>query len=483
LIFGGIVALTGGAGTPISPLFTAYRPYTTVYHTAPAAADDIVTYSADDGDGGSSWIVGVSAQNGAVRWTKNISGVLLHPQPNLTIDVSVQNGVSDRSVRTIYAIRNADGAILWKISDSRSFLDDFPPKYEVDATRLYVLTDDPSSPKSAPEAYIAAYDLATGAQIWRTRLAPSSAATFHSLNAQFAVGDGLVFYAGEVSPVDDASIKPFAVQAFDAATGALRWTDNIGSAPDADGVIQAYLVGSLAVSAGRLIVAIDPRGWNTPPTLLALSERDGTQVWRKAFGVPQADSQAYADKQILWFFPKIATDANAIYLLDIFGVALSSAQQHFVVKIAATDGSPLMNTPFDTTQMYGDEYLTVVGSILLQSSDSLGVPVDGFAEGRSVIAYDSVSGKQLWEQTGQSSKLAWGLAEPQSGGPIIYLTALMDHSADPAPPAPKFPSLFQIGSSANDAMGVVFFYAADLNTGTLWWRDRTGSVTVRTNGW
>jgi hypothetical protein len=119
----------------------------------------------------------------------------------------------------------------------------------------------------------------------------------------------------------------------------------------------------------------------------------------------------------------------------------------------------------------------------LLHANPLAVPIDGFAEGGSVIAYDASSGSQLWAQTGTSSHLAWGVANtvaPESNNQVIYLTALMDHSADPAPPAPQAPALF--GRSSPDTMGVVFLYSADLQTGALWWRARIGSVAVKGSG-
>jgi hypothetical protein len=181
--------------------------------------------------------------------------------------------------------------------------------------------------------------------------------------------------------------------------------------------------------------------------------------------------------------PVMATDANAIYLYDKFGVALTDTEQHFIVKINAGDGASLMNTAFDSTKTYGGETLTVVGNALLFHANPLALPLDGFEEGGSVIAYDATSGNQLWAQTGKSNHLAWGVAEtvaPQVNSQVIYLTALMDHSADPAPPAPQAPSLF--GRSSPDTMGVVFLYAADLQTGALWWRTRVGSAAVRGSG-
>lgn len=232
-------------GAGFSPRLDAYDLATGRQRWS-AAIGDKVAISGDTviawpfGDGTNQGrIAGLDARNGAVRWTSAITGLMLGAEQG----VILLSGGGTTGEDSLTALSALDGRQLWT-----------NPGHGRDSSRPVVR----DGVVYAFEARgLTALRLKDGAQLW-------SMPDVHFLynvspgNNEF-LGDGVVFV-----PTSDRATGVEGFNALSIPDGARRWS--------AQGV-------AFAAHAGTVYVLTQDPQKQSPQTLVALSERDGTQRW------------------------------------------------------------------------------------------------------------------------------------------------------------------------------------------------------------
>ena len=405
-----------------------------VSHPAPAAADATIAFLKTGREGTAQTVVGVSARDGATRWTREFDGMvgsLLRPTPDIIIALT--------SYQRVTALRATDGAILWSHTSSP-----YPNSQLVagDSARV-VMLELPAS--GTQTSYAIALDLATGAQAWRVPL-PSTIWRPQAL----AVGDGLVFVAGVGTSAGNTP-TPWAVVALGAANGALRWA-RVGA------------VGAGAFSQIRAIFALRGYAILVPEVgfVAALRERDGLTAWVATPNVEEPDNPPQINAA--------TTDSDTLYIVSQTSRWATGANGRPIpppvsMTALAVGGTIRWRV---TLPSGGGSTLAISDGVLLS-----GMSVTSFRayggyspNGSLLTAYDATSGRPLWRDNTPPTGMSWDMTpeiSPWGGSGVAYL---LGAQADPYVQDRFQCVLF--------CPGVTWLYAVNIHTGAPWWRVRAG---------
>jgi outer membrane protein assembly factor BamB len=150
------------------------------------------------------------------------------------------------------------GALLWQDEVNRGGDEDFIWELDADGGRVFAVGYGgrrcifAPSPPSNCDNTVRAYDGATGAVLWERVLDPSGLDDFGGLLVAAKSGTVFVFSVPAPVPIGQAPVGRWIVQAFDSATGQLRWESRGG---------ELEVAFDMVVHHGRLFVpgrSIDP---------------------------------------------------------------------------------------------------------------------------------------------------------------------------------------------------------------------------------
>jgi outer membrane protein assembly factor BamB len=404
-----------------------------VNRPASAPADQTVAFIQYTQYGSAANIIGVSARDGATRWTRALAGapsMLLSPAPGVIIAPVFTQGLT--------ALRVSDGAVLWRTAAAAAAL---PRLIATDGGRLFALT----TLSSAPSALIA-LDARTGAALWR---APTPTTMGQSL--ALAAGDGLVFVMGQVSDAGTPQSQ-WEVEALRATDGAVQWTRVSG------GMGFVALAAAFFVVGGALMV-ITRAG-----PLTALRARDGSIAWTSALGgAPDNPPQIFA----------ATSDGARIYAVaqpSRWGMGPNGAPIEPPVTLSALDAR-------DGAVQWREHISLATSNWSLAVSDGVllsGASVDetnafsGFyPTGSLLTAYDVTSGRALWRDNTPVTGVTWDMSSqiaPWGASGAAYLMGVQRN------PYITICVLF--------CPGVSWLYAVNVHTGAAWWRTRIGDATL-----
>jgi len=236
---------------------------------------------------------------------------------------------------------------------------------------------------------------AAPARVWSVQIAGSTKR--RRLASSPVVGDGMMFV------VDTAGV----VHSFDAATGAIRWTNRIEVPENLAGVTYG---GGASYFDGRLYVT------NGAGDVIALNARDGTELWRvkpagplrgaptvafNAVYVMTQDNQIHAlnlaDGTSIW------RDVAASGQSGVFGVAAPAAGQGTV--IAGYSSGELVAYRYENGRTLWSDALartslsTQVGSLTDVDADPIidAGRVYALGQGGRMAAYELLTGQRVWE--------------------------------------------------------------------------------------
>ncbi len=436
LFFRGVLII-GLAAVGVASLLNAPPPQPQVVNRpAPAAPDATIAFLQTGHGGYSHTVVGVSARDGATRWTRTLTGdgaveTLLRPAPDIIITVTTYQRVT--------ALRAADGAILWDYHSS-AYLN----LVTVDGARVVAVTL-PAGGVGTIE--VIALSLATGAVAWRVAL-PASVRQAQRL----AIGDGQVFVEGW-EPGTGTAPTTWVVIALRAEDGASQWTTVGPAVAASDFEVQAlFIMHGYAV----VVPAVGP--------VTALRERDGLIAWTATPNLEEPDNPPQniavtADSDTLymvWWPSHWATGANGRPIpppVSMAAMAIGGTiRWHMNVQSASSAWSSLAVSD---------------GVLLSGNSVTADRAYGGYTPNGSLLAaYDAASGRLLWRDNSPLTGVSWDMSpqiSPLSGSGAAYLMGLQ---ADPSIQA-RF-------SCIMCRPGISWLYAVNVHTGAPWWRIRIG---------
>ena len=451
-----VVLLLAAAVASLSNL----PPSELINHPAPAAANDTVVYAPTGGYfQEASSVVGASARDGMPRWTRkfpqnNAVAQLLDPRPGLTLaDVLTGSGVD------VYALRDADGAMLWHIKLPAYLLSGYmaPSGYlTADASNVYALISQYTGGPFSAE--VAAYDINTGAQRWQQPVK-----LFELAPSWFTVGDGFIFIAGRVG--DSLNTPgPLEVLALDAATGAQRWLRPIVAGMDTRDLHQINGV----FVAGGFVTAMTNTG-----VLTALREKDGAVAWSGGPGLTVQSPNVYLESADM-----ATADASTIYIThqpawerDAQGKVVPTSDTATLWAFDAHSGAVRWRAALSESLSAQYAAMTVSDGVLFIGHNlTPDKAFQGYApKEHTFVAYDAATGRLLWQDnTPTSTGVSWAMTPlftPFTANGAVYLLGL---SAEPE-------GLF---TCLIFCPGVAWLYAVNIRTGLPWWRTSVGKADI-----
>jgi outer membrane protein assembly factor BamB len=429
-----------------------------VNHPAPASASATVAFvTTPRYPSETNTVVGVSARDGATRWTRRLDttiAALLDASPDIVLGQAFASGV--------YALRLSDGAVLWH--------DPLTPYVSTSliaaaGARVYAVTA--ASPARASDASdamdVVALDLRTGAEVWRAPL-PATLTTRSQLR-RLATGDGLVAIAGVTGEQTDAN-APWGVVALDAQTGARRWFRTGEATP---GVYDRTILG-LFVASGMVVVA--PR----QGAIIGLRERDGAIVWGGPSNLTPNNPPPFFDQ-----------GAPAIIAVTLSGDTLYALEwpQRWPTNASGTPVSPPISLAAVDANSGAIRWRRTVGpssSAWAELDAREGVLLSGNSVtperayggydpmGSELTAYDAATGETLWQDNTPRVGISWSmtpLMTPLAGDGAVYLMGVQ-----------QSPFVQDRLTCVIFCPGVLWAYAVNLHTGAPWWRARMGYGTL-----
>lgn len=261
--------------------------------TEPVVQAGVVYAGADDGS-----VVALDAATGAERWISEVPAISAGDErlwPSVVAVAGDAVYVAGGNQR-LYALEAATGAGRWR-ADLAEMTRGYPA---VAGGRVFVLgyvqTD--TSEDAWPARRILAIDGETGNELWRRDL-PDDA----SLTAIIAT-DELVIIPYRRQPADEDA----RLLAFDAATGADRWSFTGGKYLDEHPLLAAGVIYVTGWDEGLALPGPlrDLLGISSSSHLLAVDLASGRELWR-----------AEAEQQ---FTRRVAVAGGKVYLIDQFGI-------------------------------------------------------------------------------------------------------------------------------------------------------------------
>ena len=396
---------------------------------APAASGAIVVIHTQGIGGG---LEGLSARDGSVRWQvalpQGVDAVI--PGPPGVVFALGAAGAS--AAGALYAVRMADGALLWSHPGAGRTVDSYFPHPVIftDSTRVYTIVP------AARALALKALSLRYGATLWCVALPADSMGTVTSL----ALDGGMIF------AVTDTQTVFWIVTAWRVSDGAQLW--RLAAPP------SATLVGDhqpvIAAAGGRVYLGANET------QVLALDGRTGEQTWsarpsplandpmtpQAALATPGA---LYLAGQLQQANPAPSGGPNALPSTDAF------------YRLVAFD-------PSSGVVRWSARLAIVPGALTISDGALIASGQDGALE-----TFDAVSGALLW-----NSELSLDTATPwqvaiQQYAPLVTPGAIfvMNSEIDP-----------NSGACFLNCSGVIWLYAASPRDGTLWWRARVGPTSL-----
>ena len=328
-----------------------------------------------------------------------------------------------------------------------------------DGARVYLVT--PAAPARGTGARdVVALDVRTGVVAWRAPL-PAVIQRARTL----AVGDGLVFVAGDAPATGSAQTR-WEVLALGAADGAPRWVDAGAANNLIDGVVWVIQALVMAGANGIVEPIIGP--------LTALRERDGATAWSGP--APPAGANPTTGQNVA------TSDGTVVYVMAQgfapWGRGGSAASfPARLMALEASDGSVLWSRALGPYVAGPSLYLAAPTLALSEGVLLNGTTIipelayQGFnPTGSALTAYDAASGAQLWRDNTPPTGISWDLSAqmtPLGGKGAVYLMGVQSD-----------PYLQDRFACIVFCPGVSWLYAVNVHTGAPWWRIRTGFVTL-----
>ena len=300
------------------------------------------------------------------------------------------------------------------------------------------------------------------------------------LSSTPAVVDGIVYMADDRG-FDAPTLQPGgSVTAYDAATGAVRWTRSVAAITGIPGDTGR---GTPAVADGRVVFGTRPPAGSTSTSLIALDAKTGGLLWKRV-----VDTQRGAR---ITGSPTVS-GARAIVGISSSGDDAAAAPQFRggVVAVNVTNGKLLWRTytvpvgytggavwgspavfPAYTNRVYvstGNNYTVPAGVCTRPAQTGCAAPAaDDYAD--SLLALDAVTGARLWSlrtpdadvwrQTCRAAPADCGPDAELGSSPNLFFTVVSG--------VPRW--LVGVGSRSG------IYWAADAVSGRLLWRTAVGS--------
>lgn len=443
-VWGGLIArgilIASLAWVGLASLVNAPRPGLT-NRPAPVAADAIVAFVQDAREGASQTVVGVSARDGATRWTRSLGAIesLLLPTPDIILAQTGANGVA--------ALRLADGAVLWRYSVGANA--PIGP-LTADGARVYIASSPPST-AIPPHARMVALDLRTGAVVWQAQLPES-----FSQPRLLVAGDGLAVVTGLVGDTGTGRDQGMVV-ALSATDGAARWSATVGASAG-----SSIYIGAVFVAGGKVIVM-----WRTAGqtgSLVALSERDGSTDWSgPPAQSPNNPPQIFA----------ATAGGGVVYTLTQPSTSTTGATGQMIAPpmsltaLNAGDGRVRWSVTAPASGLRSALALSD-GVLLSGVSVYSSMGWAGYSpKGSLLTAYDAASGRALWRDNTPPTGVSWDMSPqiiPQGGSGAVYLMGIESNP--------------YVSVCVVFCPGVSWLYAVNAHTGAPWWRIQMGYATL-----
>ncbi len=307
-------------------------------------------------------------------------------------------------------------------------------------------------------------------QVWTVQIAGGGER--RRLAAAPVIGGGLLY------AVDTEGV----VHAFDAATGAQRWTYRMGVPDD---VQNAVFGGGASYDGGRVYVT------NGVGEVAALDAETGAEIWKVQPAGPLRGSPTIAFNSVY-----VMTQNNQIIALDaatgeelwnesgsqtqagVFGVAAPAAGQGTV--IAGYSSGELSAYRYENGQFLWSDALartsisTEVGSLTDIDADPIidNGRVYALGQGGRMAAYELVTGQRIWELN------VAGISTPAIAGEWIF--ALTDDAKLLAIAAAsgkvRWMTQLQRYRDEEDKEGAIFWTGPVLAGGNLWIASTAGQI-------
>ena len=307
-------------------------------------------------------------------------------------------------------------------------------------------------------------------QVWTVQIAGGGER--RRLAAAPVIGGGLLY------AVDTEGV----VHAFDAATGAQRWTYRMGVPDD---VQNAVFGGGASYDGGRVYVT------NGVGEVAALDAETGAEIWKVQPAGPLRGSPTIAFNSVY-----VMTQNNQIIALDaatgeelwnesgsqtqagVFGVAAPAAGQGTV--IAGYSSGELSAYRYENGQFLWSDALartsisTEVGSLTDIDADPIidNGRVYALGQGGRMAAYELVTGQRIWELN------VAGISTPAIAGEWIF--ALTDDAKllaiAPASGKVRWMTQLQRYRDEEDKEGAIFWTGPVLAGGNLWIASTAGQI-------
>jgi outer membrane protein assembly factor BamB len=318
-------------------------------------------------------LLALDRTTGAVVWTRTvhegIPRVKRHSKSSHASATPATNGrviVAMLGSEGLYAFNAIDGAQLWRKDLGRlavGLADE--PDYEWGPASSPIIHDNMVIVQNDryKDSFIAAFDLNTGAERWRTRR-----------EERPSWSTPLVQIVGGVATI--VAVSPFFIRGHDAATGRELWR-----VADPDGQVKV----SSPVAAGDLTIVTG--GWPSGERpILAVRVRDGSVRWRIDRGSPYTTTPLMYEGVLY-----VITDNGIVSAYDVM------------------DGSRLYQTRLESAiGSYSASPVAAAGRIYFTSEDGLIVVVAAGSQARSLavnemnevcMATPALSGKLILVRT------------------------------------------------------------------------------------
>ncbi len=382
---------------------------------AMAVSPDGGTVFLAGGGSGGYLTVAEAAATGAHLWTRSYNGpgngrgiadsVAVSPDGATVFVTGTSQGATTNEDYATVAYAAATGARLWAHrynGPGNSYDEAASVVASPDGSTVFVTGT--STGTSSYHYATVAYNAATGAQLWVRRYAAEA-----DMNASVAVSpDGsTVFVTG--TNVARTTGADYATVAYAAATGAQLWTaryNHAGMGPD--------MAQSVAVSPdGGTVYVTGASGSAQGYGTVAYNAATGAQLWAARYNSGFAVRVA------------VSPDGGTVFVTGLSEGATTN-DDYATVAYAAATGAQLWAARYNGT---GNSYDNATSMAV--SPDGNTVYVTGYSQGVSsdddyaTVAYDTVTGAQLWAQRfndpGNFADYAESVAASPTGG-MVFVT-------------------------------------------------------------
>lgn len=255
-----------------------------------------------------------------------------------------------------------------------------------DGTQVFVTGSRGETTRSADYATVA-YDAATGAELW-AKVYDGPASTRDRATALAVSADGTAVFVTGGSPAEPSE-SDYATIAYDADTGAERWTsryDGLASHDDTATSVVASPDGSTVLVTGYSYDAT----WSSDYATVAYDAVTGAQLWAKRYdGSAEGDDVARS--------LAISPDGSFVFVTGSSVNKTTLSPDYATVAYDADTGAEGWATRYDGP-VHGDDVARTVGvspdgSALVVTGDSQSADTGGDFV---TISYDTATGATRW---------------------------------------------------------------------------------------